>query len=345
MISLCSIAQNEKSHRLKFLSDNLQVAQTYCSQQLPNTGSRFKINIIGKKLQVGKIYLIKIFDKPEYFYVLFASDDNLYGDDEDEVVNGSDIGAYIFCDRDGDGVEDSQDNCPDEVGPVSNNGCPVQLKKPNLKLKSLKVTNTTTNKVIFNFPNGNTNTPTLKNTNWYDFSIEVENNVPGSSQANPVSLDMLINTSSTLYPDPRASVFNVSTDSNIGSISAGGSITKTFSVFVSNTIGSSPSLSNGNGYTLSIDIDQKGRINESNENDNISQLQFIYSSSSKSNIKSTLNQSSQKPYEVSVFTISGTQIIKEIITNKNEERKLLINLPSGFYIIKNGTDTYKVAKE
>lgn len=243
-------------------------------------------------------------------------------------------------DNDGDGVPNSQDNCPNVAGPASNNGCPVL---PNLKLKSLKVRNTTTNSTIFNFPNGNTATPTLNKGNYYDFIIEVENNISGSNAANSVSLDMLLNTSTTLYPDPRANVYNVSTDSNIGNVNANSSIIKTFSVYVSSTIGSSPSLSNGSGYTLSFDIDSKGRISESNENDNINQLQFIYSSS-RSNTLSALKPSNHKPYEVSVFNISGTPVTKKIVVNKEEENSFTKNLPKGFYIIKNGTETYKVVK-
>lgn len=247
-------------------------------------------------------------------------------------------------DNDGDGVPNDSDNCPNVAGPASNNGCPV-LKKPNLKLKSLKVKNTTTNTLIFNFPNGNTNTPTLKKNNRYDFSIEVENNVSGSTQANPVSLDMLINTSSILYPDPRARVFNVTADSNIGSISASNSITKTFNVFVSNTIGSSPTLSNGNGYTLSFDIDGKGKVDESNENDNINQLQFVYSSSSRSGLVNILDKSNLNSHEVSVFTIYGTLINQKTVATKDEEDKFINSLPKGFYIVKNGTETYKIVKE
>ncbi len=243
-------------------------------------------------------------------------------------------------DSDGDGVPNSQDNCPNVAGPASNNGCPVL---PNLKLKSLKVKNTTTNSTIFNFPNGNTNTPTLNKGNYYDFIIEVENNISSSNTANSVSLDMLLNTSTTLYPDPRANVYNVSTDSNIGNVNANSSIIKTFSVYVSSTIGSSPSLSNGSGYTLSFDIDSNGRISESNENDNINQLQFIYSSS-RSNTLSALKSSNHKLYEVSVFNISGIQVTKKRVTDKEEENAFIQSLPKGFYIIKNGTETYKIVK-
>lgn len=219
----------------------------------------------------------------------------------------------------------------------------VTSSKPNLKLKSLKVKNTTTNSTIFNFPNGNTNTPTLNKGNYYDFIIEVENNISSSNTANSVSLDMLLNTSTTLYPDPRANVYNVSTDSNIGNVNANSSIIKTFSVYVSSTIGSSPSLSNGSGYTLSFDIDSNGRISESNENDNINQLQFIYSSS-RSNTLSALKSSNHKLYEVSVFNISGIQVTKKRVTDKEEENAFIQSLPKGFYIIKNGTETYKVVK-
>ncbi len=37
---------------------------------------------------------------------------------------GGDI-APVRMDRDGDGVEDSRDRCPEVKGPASNNGCPV----------------------------------------------------------------------------------------------------------------------------------------------------------------------------------------------------------------------------
>jgi hypothetical protein len=40
--------------------------------------------------------------------------------------------SYAQTDADGDGVEDSSDNCPTEAGPASNNGCPLPVATPDL---------------------------------------------------------------------------------------------------------------------------------------------------------------------------------------------------------------------
>ena len=43
------------------------------------------------------------------------------------LVRGRQV--HLIKDADNDGVEDSQDNCPKEAGPVSNQGCPVRQRQ------------------------------------------------------------------------------------------------------------------------------------------------------------------------------------------------------------------------
>ena len=244
-------------------------------------------------------------------------------------------------DYDEDGVSNHQDHCIYESGPVSNNGCPIQpLSKPNLTFKRFRIMDGST--TLLDYPNGNNNAPTLKKGKTYDFKVEVINDQSNSSAASSVSLELLFsNNTEYFYPDPRAEVYNVDTDADIGSINAGSTKEKTFKVRVEDNIGVSPNLINGSGNLFYLDIDFRGKIDESNEEDNILQIGVYYSSSSSGN--SQVNE----PYEVQVFNLSGIFLIKKTVNSKEEENIFLNNMPIpgyGPYIVKNGTETYKFVR-
>ena len=97
-ISYSSFGQTVNSHWLRSLRTiSLDTAQTYYSGESLPSGLRAKINIRGKRLKVGKIYLIEINDYTNYHYILNASNVNIFGGDADETIDGSIImGDSIF---------------------------------------------------------------------------------------------------------------------------------------------------------------------------------------------------------------------------------------------------------
>ena len=243
------------------------------------------------------------------------------------------------ADNDGDGIPNSQDNCPNETGPASNNGCPI---RPNLILKKLKIVDTNNNNTIFTFPSNENITPKLQKGKSYDFIIEIENNIVNSQTAQNVSLDILLSTSTQLYPDNNAVVYAVATDANIGNIPARNTIEKTFTVPIGNGIAASPDLTNGKGYYLHFEIDRNNIVPETDE-DNIYDLGFIYSTSRTSPILTMYNKDSEIKENIKVFNLSGIKVLEKQVISKEEENALLNQLPKGLYIVKKGQETYKVA--
>ncbi|WP_282079832.1 T9SS type A sorting domain-containing protein [Aquimarina algiphila] len=68
-----------------------------------------------------------------------------------------------------------------------------------------------------------------------------------------------------------------------------------------------------------------------------------YSCPNRINI--TVERSQRSPYSIQIYKSDGTFISRHDIKNEFEEKEITNQLPKGFYIIKNGTDTYKVVKE
>lgn len=84
----------------------------------------WKLNIkLKNPLQKNKVYLMN-FGRGLYYYKIEISA-NFKGDSDYDISDNFIGSPYeIFCDNDNDGIENSYDNCPNEKGPRSNNGCP-----------------------------------------------------------------------------------------------------------------------------------------------------------------------------------------------------------------------------
>ncbi|NMH89171.1 thrombospondin type 3 repeat-containing protein [Flavivirga algicola] len=341
-------------HRFETFTTLEKAKNNICGQTTAHDG-RSKANIkITQLLDVGKVYLINLGNGLGTRYCKILNRYNGRGDadfDIDDIDYQTVFPPITFnCsepDTDGDGVPDSQDNCPNEAGPSSNNGCPLPTGKPNLYMSSLKILRQSNNQVIFNYPNGSTNTPTLNNNNWYDIIVGVKND--GQTTAQSVSLDVIFtNNTSREYPHPSVPFYGVETDANIGNIGTNQVIEKTFSIFVGNNIGVSPNLSNNSIYRLFFDIDINDDIDETNESDNIKFTQFKYSSSTNKN-HSKLNQPQPsfenvlKPYPIDIYNFQGRKVLSKEVSSKEEEGKLIQSLTSGLYVIKSKDKTYKVS--
>lgn len=63
-----------------------------------------------------------------------------------------------------------------------------------------------------------------------------------------------------------------------------------------------------------------------------------------SRTKIVVESSQRLPYLIQIFKSDGTFYSRHDIENKTEEKEIIKQLPKGFYIIKNGTETYKISK-
>lgn len=120
-------------HRLKALGTSLSSSEinSFCSGSTFQSRPTAHWNVISvNPLQVGKIYLFYHYERErnEYYYV--EQYFNYATGDDGQTIFENDINppVQVSCpepDSDGDGVPNSQDNCPNQAGPASNNGCPL----------------------------------------------------------------------------------------------------------------------------------------------------------------------------------------------------------------------------
>ncbi len=172
----CPVIGSKKYHKVIYVGATSSATNySICSGTTPNS-SNTKLNItIANPLIKGKVYRMNFGEGFNYYKVLLASQSS---GDGDYLIPGNVIGTPFdaFCDNDHDGIENSQDNCPNnhnpnqadldndgignacdntdnrdfdndgvdnyqddcpnEAGPASNNGCPV-AGTPDLQFEGL----------------------------------------------------------------------------------------------------------------------------------------------------------------------------------------------------------------
>lgn len=210
---------------------------------------------------------------------------------------------YPDVDSDGDGVFDSQDNCPNQSGPASNSGCP--LGNPDLLATQISV----------NAGGTSTSTPnilTLRKNQWHDFCIKIKNVGQSTSQGNFNTQLVLANGTDLLTSSITANLSSLNTSQNIGSNQE---IELCASIYFDNMY---------LGYNLSsfnylhILVDYNNNIDEgSNENNNDSYAQLSVSA----------NRSFPK------IIISLDNFSRTSVNNKQEEQRALQTIQKGFYVI------------
>tara|TARA_R110002050_G_scaffold57866_7_gene130228 strand:+ start:15511 stop:16626 length:1116 start_codon:yes stop_codon:yes gene_type:complete len=120
-----------KYHRVILLGSTLQEAKdNFCSNTTVNT-TREKVNIkIESPLINNSIYLMDFGLGTKYYKIDTSSVEKGDSDYDLDTTNNTVVFSktILNCpisDSDGDGVPNSSDNCPNEAGPSSNNGCPT----------------------------------------------------------------------------------------------------------------------------------------------------------------------------------------------------------------------------
>ncbi|WP_459210849.1 hypothetical protein [Aquimarina rhabdastrellae] len=210
--------------------------------------------------------------------------------------------TYPDVDSDGDGILDSQDNCPNQAGSASNNGCPIG--DPDFVIT----------KISINAEGTYTYTPNvlqLRKNKSHDICVTIKNQGQTTGKPNNAAL-ILTNNSDIITSNIIANLFSINANQNIAP-----NQTQEFcgSIYLWDThLG----YSLNSFHYIHAEVDSFDNTDESNENNNL-----VYASlsvSSTRNFPKTL---------IDINTLTRTSIL-----NEKEEKLAVESLDKGFYVIK-----------
>jgi hypothetical protein len=168
-------------------------------------------------------------------------------------------------DRDGDGIPDNIDNCPDHPNPdqsadMDNDGigdiCDTVDNRPNLKLKKLHIK--ANNKTYKAFPENEE--ILFQKEKLHTFTVGLENN--GGGSASPSEVSLLVSDDINAYPVPTNGTQAYQLlNFNLGSIDAGSSKELSLEYFIFNNI-LGLTLTEGSTYYLFVDVDAEDKVDE-----------------------------------------------------------------------------------
>ena len=218
---------------------------------------------------------------------------------------------YVYTipdsDTDGDGVPDSQDSCPDQAGPSSNNGCPLPLGEPDLTVSQVSVS----------IDDTSTSTPgslTLRKNKWHDFCFKIKNQGAQATQRGFNTLAIISNGTDLLRASIVANLLSLNTNQIIN-------VNQEIEICGSLFLGDSYLGNDLSNYRyIHVLADYNDDINEGNNennNDRIFQLNV------------NANRSFPKVI-ISLDDFSGTTV-----NNRQEEEKALEIMSKGLYVIQN----------
>ncbi|MBP1838443.1 T9SS type A sorting domain-containing protein [Formosa algae] len=252
-------------------------------------------------------------------------------------------------DRDGDGILNDQDNCPDEAGPSSNNGCPIL--SPNLSVDSV-------NSIVFSscmscnpylntFLNSSKRHLVAGGVGSITFNkLNIRNT--GNTTSNSGKIDFYYSTNTTLVKSGGNADKKLESKT-IPALEINKSHGIELSISGVDIFGvdhNSPST-NGNFYILvDIDATDTNSEGETGEGDNLLIIPATYNYSSTATSKILSNKIPPLTEEKSLFEVynlSGENIISTK-TDYSEQEEIIDQLPKGIYIIKTNTNTKKIIK-
>ncbi len=335
----------EKGYETRNLGSNFDNAkEILCSGNASSSGSRYRLNVVfssSNNLSIGKLY--KFIDDDDRVRYLFISSlrSEPFGD-RDSFRESQLTFQNIFCDSDGDGIPNDDDNCPNEAGPASNNGCPT---KPDLAFVTSKMT---ISSQCVNDGNCDSNfEDSLDNGEFHSLPFQgreismrpVVKNI-GNASSSATKLKFYISENKTYESRNDSEINEINIPSRNPNAEYQGSIVNITWFDVNNT---SIIQQGSSGYILLRIIDQ----GESDLSNNLIALPIILNRQRNSIGIFPLNRFTSNNKEMSiinVYNIQGMPVTQKNIYTKEDETLLIQSLPKGFYIIKNGDKTYKVAK-
>ena len=276
-------------------------------------------------------------------------------------TDGDSLGNACDPDDDNDGINDGQDNCPlnpntnqndkdgDGIGDVCDPIDDSIERKAELVITKVKVKAGST---VYNNALGTT--PVFTEGKSVEINPTIKNNGNGTASSSQCwVLASYINQYN--YPDPRLQVSNFLT-LNGGSISPGASKSPKASTTVGKFIGH-VNLVDGGTYRIDIDLDPRGYVDETNENNNITTFRFKYKKGANSGgggggggpilqelpfQRVAQGPLSLEPYTVYVYSIWGHRITQKEVGSSEEEHAFVRSLPQGLYVVKTEHEAYRI---
>ncbi|MEX0360076.1 MAG: thrombospondin type 3 repeat-containing protein [Allomuricauda sp.] len=344
ILPLAIYAQSYRYHKVRDLGTSYSQANTnFCNNTL---GQEIKLNIyISSTLTVGNIYFIEDIDGVDR-YVKVTYSHYKSNQDADEFVNGTNIGAPItftcVVDSDGDGVPDNQDNCPNDPGPASNNGCPTP---PNIKLIEAEITQSGNTWDVFN------NQWPLIEMNWSSFGnpkttfrFTIKNSGGTDYSHGNRQIDVHMSDKAVLGTGP-IQLFNFY-HASFSPIATNGELNinfdRSFSAAPNPTTGAFALFENKTYYfhfLITVDASappQKHYVFPFKVNRlDINNLTFDLSSLPEAPVPD--------PYVMTIYDFSGQKVVSKEVSGIAEENEILLNLPTtGIYIVESNGETRKV---
>lgn len=215
-----------------------------------------------------------------------------------------------YSDSDGDGLLDNEDDCPNEYGPISNDGCP--LGDPDFIVTEISIDGNGTGSSSFGFQ---------KNA-WNDICVTIKNQ--GETSGRPSSTALIITSGTSLT---TSSIFNnlsyPSTNSDIG---VNESKEFCISVYFNDTYLGYPLSSYKYIHAITDFYDDEDESNEGNNNS--------YAQLSTTSAKISL-------YPKTILVVSNS-FSSYTVNNYTEEKNVLQLIPSGttYYVKENSKTSY-----
>ena len=273
-------------------------------------------------------------------------------------------------DRDGDGVSNGSDNCPDtpnsDQADSDNDGigdvCDTVNGEPDLVLEQIKISyknsfnQTVTDpfgNVIYTYSDDpNKSLKVVKDTQ-HEICVKIKN--IGNASASSYKF--------TIFPSPTPSIFSVwgqiYNHTQVANIAAGQSKDVCFPVHVFQNITTSPTLNTSATYYFAVDIDPNDDVDEGTDGENNNRVyetfKYVTSITSVSGRSSrdidedldelVMNRNSNtslKPYELLVYTIHGNLSKKIMIQKEGDEVKAIETLSNGIYILRSKKGIRKI---
>ena len=358
--SFIIFGQSYKYHKVKDLGNSItDVTESFCN----DLGTKYhKLNIyLASKLEINEVYFFQDVDGQNFYGKVVQAEDTS-DQDADEFINESNVGDIInitcntdtdgdgindtedncpntpnsnqndldndgigdVCDSkdnrdsDGDGVENWLDNCPTQAGPSSNNGCPVG--NPDFIVVGISIDAGGT------YTSTNTSgSLTLRSNQNHKFCVNIKNTGTVTGTINNTGL-ILTNNSSLNSSSIVANLPYPNSSLSIAPNQAKEMCSETF--IWDNYLGYS--LSNFK-YIHAI-ADYYENTSESNEGNN-----KAYASVNSSSFKT--------PIKLTIHDVNGSKVEETTIKSDTEETETIKSLPKGLYFINRDGEKSKIYKE